>query len=267
MEINNLVFGGGGIKGIAFIGVLKKLEEKNVLKNIKRFAGTSIGSLIITMYLVGMTPDEIKDYIYRYDFKKFSEINILGLLSEYSVNNGNQLYDVMTGIFKKNKMDLYITLDDFFSVTGKEFTIITTSLTKQDVVYLSHKSWPNLPLFVALKMSMAVPIFYKPILYNEEYYVDGGLTNNFPMNVFNSHDTLGIRLDIFDNKIEINSFGEYLKAMFGCVAKMVDRTASNGKIVDLNIVHMGPLDFDIDLQTKKKLFVLGYDSLNEIIIA
>ena len=43
-NIDTLVLSGGGVKGLYYIGVLKKLEELNILKNINKFAGTSIGA-------------------------------------------------------------------------------------------------------------------------------------------------------------------------------------------------------------------------------
>jgi NTE family protein len=42
----NLVFKGGGVKGIAYVGALKALEEANVMAQITGFAGTSAGSIV-----------------------------------------------------------------------------------------------------------------------------------------------------------------------------------------------------------------------------
>jgi len=48
---------------------------------------------------------------------------------------------------------------------------------------LNHKTDPDLLLYKAITMSSAFPFVFKPIEYNGEYYIDGGLCNNFPFNM------------------------------------------------------------------------------------
>ena len=63
-----VVLGGGGIKGFGHIGLLKALEEKKI--HVEHFTGISIGSIISTLYVNGMTPDQISDLL-------CSELNIV----------------------------------------------------------------------------------------------------------------------------------------------------------------------------------------------
>ena len=57
--INNIVFSGGGIKGLIFIGCLKYLEENNLLKNIKAISGTSIGGVFSFLLNIGVIQDTL----------------------------------------------------------------------------------------------------------------------------------------------------------------------------------------------------------------
>ena len=68
---NTLVFEGGGIKSIAYIGALKHLVELSVLKNIKNFAGTSSGSQIATLLAIGYNLDELEEIILNTPFEDF----------------------------------------------------------------------------------------------------------------------------------------------------------------------------------------------------
>ena len=61
--IKNLVFSGGGLKGYAFIGVIKALYETHIIENITKFVGTSIGSIAAYFSIIGITHNEINDFI------------------------------------------------------------------------------------------------------------------------------------------------------------------------------------------------------------
>lgn len=57
--INTMVFKGGGPKAIAFLGAVRGIEqEREIFKNIKRFAGTSGGAITASLLAVGMDTDE-----------------------------------------------------------------------------------------------------------------------------------------------------------------------------------------------------------------
>ena len=52
-NFRNLVFEGGGVKGIAYAGALKELEKKGLLTSLQRVAGTSAGAITATLLAVG----------------------------------------------------------------------------------------------------------------------------------------------------------------------------------------------------------------------
>jgi predicted acylesterase/phospholipase RssA len=81
-----VVLSGGGIKGIAHIGALKALEEKQILKNIKVFAGTSIGGMIAALYIIGYTPDEMYNFIELFNIKKMRLLDPKGFFNKFGAN-------------------------------------------------------------------------------------------------------------------------------------------------------------------------------------
>ena len=84
-NIENLVFQGGGIKGIAYLGVLQQLlaEEPNIIKNTKRIAGTSAGSIVALYLALNLDPNtEIKELLSR----NYSDLLDDGLTLKVAVN-------------------------------------------------------------------------------------------------------------------------------------------------------------------------------------
>ena len=66
------VFEGGGVKGIALIGALKRLEEENVV--FSRVAGTSAGAITASLVAAGYKVDEVKDIVWEKNFNDFADV-------------------------------------------------------------------------------------------------------------------------------------------------------------------------------------------------
>ena len=83
-RINKLVFSGGSTKGISYIGIIKGLEENNLFKNIKTFAGTSIGAIFSFLLTIG------------YDYYSLNTLLNQSILKSYAKLIKCQVMDLMT---------------------------------------------------------------------------------------------------------------------------------------------------------------------------
>ena len=72
-KFKNLVFEGGGVKGIAYVGALKVLEQENILSKIKRVAGTSAGAFVAVLVGLGYTYKDLKKILWDLNFKDFMD--------------------------------------------------------------------------------------------------------------------------------------------------------------------------------------------------
>ena len=70
-HFRNLVFEGGGVKGIAYVGALEVLDKEGILKDIKRVAGTSAGALVAVLIGLGYSAKELKDILWSINFQNF----------------------------------------------------------------------------------------------------------------------------------------------------------------------------------------------------
>ncbi|MEJ1240066.1 patatin-like phospholipase family protein [Chryseolinea sp. T2] len=155
-----LALSGGGARGIAHLGMLRALEEHQV--KFACISGTSVGAILGAMYAQGMRPAEIMDAIIQ--TRIFRNLRpawtLRGLLSMESIHSLLMQF-VPHNTFEGLKLPL---------------TIAATDLEKGKPYYF--RSGPLIP---ALMASSCVPGMFSPVVLNGTSYVDGGVTDNFPV--------------------------------------------------------------------------------------
>ena len=266
-KITNLVFSGASTKIFLFIGFLKYLEKcnKNFLDNINSFAGTSSGSIISTGLALGFTVSELEELLIKLDFSKFNEINsegIINFLDNYGLNNCSMFEKVFRIILKKKINDENITFHDLFLKTNKNLIIVASNITKGNTVYFSHINTPNIKVIDALLSSISIPIIYIPKKIDNDLYLDGAITNNFPINLFEEEKDKTLGALVFENKkeFEIKTFFDFLLSMMFCNIEN-----SNKEILkkNKNVVKLGSnidiFDFNMDIELKSNIIQSGFD--------
>ena len=189
-----LVLSGGGAKGLAHIPVLQALDSLGIVPDI--VIGTSMGSVVGGLYAMGYSGDSIAAITKDIDWDV-----ILGgqiALMDVSVEEKSQYkkyladFDLIKGRPKINSALLndqllreFISLltypvfniDDFDDL-AIPFRSMTTDIVNGKEVLLSKGS-----LGLAMRASMSIPGVFRPVPYNNTLLVDGGILNNFPVDV------------------------------------------------------------------------------------
>ena len=210
--VDNLVFEGAGIRGIAYCGALMQLDEMDYLKSVRRVGGTSSGAITSCLLSVGYTPQEIYEIIGETNFGKFNDgggIFIGGIhrlkkkLGYYKGRKFLQwleeLVEAKTGSkdFTFSELQAKAT-SSAFNIPFKELVIAATSLNHQEPIFFSFYTYPNMRIVDAVRASMAVPYYFEPIIIDangksvsfkemkpeDHICVDGGFTTNFPIYIF-----------------------------------------------------------------------------------
>lgn len=195
-----LVFSGGGIKGICFTGALGVLEELNVLYSetngfkIKGIAGVSAGSIIASLLAVGYTPLELMDIMSKIDFEEIADDKLgyfrdtINFVENWGVCPGNYIMELMGDLIKQKTGNADYTLEDLMNDKQLKLVIVSTNMNYEKSVYLyagnQIKEYSNIPIRVAVRMSMGIPCMFEPYEYNNNYFVDGGMLDNYPLHVF-----------------------------------------------------------------------------------
>lgn len=195
-----LVLSGGGAKGLAHIGLIKVLEDHNI--PIDYIAGTSMGAIVGGLYSMGMTPDEMIELFNSNDFKLWST----GRMDKddlYYFKRNDELPDWMKfDITRKNdKVKLVLPFSliperqmDFaflqltaassaacnnnFNQLMVPFRCVATDIYHNEAVVMRDGD-----LGEAIRASMTFPLVFKPIEKDGMLLFDGGIVNNFPVNI------------------------------------------------------------------------------------
>ncbi|MFV0247567.1 MAG: patatin-like phospholipase family protein [Tenacibaculum sp.] len=192
-----LVLSGGGAKGLAHIGVLKLLEQSKV--QIDYIGGTSMGAIIGGLYAAGYSAEQIEGIVEQTDFmfliqdqvsrehksfftKQYGEKYAISL----PVNKGN--IGLPLSLSKGQNALNFLTellapvdqIDDFSKLPIPFFCVATNIETGKEIVLKKG----SLPL--ALRASAALPSLLNPVDINGELLIDGGVINNFPVDVMKS---------------------------------------------------------------------------------
>ena len=235
LHLENLVFSGGGMKGYIHIGVVKALEKYNILQNIIRFCGTSIGAFMCFLLVLGLSPHQIEDLFLTMDLHNFIYLDpqqILSLLDTFGINDGKQLDTILGIILEKTGYKKNITFQELFEETQKELILTGTCLETYKTQYFSRKSTPSMEVRLAVRISMCLPFLFHPIKYENKNYIDGALSNNLPMEVFQNqlNKTIGIILH-GHLKNQENSCPkhiiEYGMSLFRCMSRNIDNYKTN----------------------------------------
>jgi len=155
-----MVLSGGGARGAIHLGVLKAFDENGI--KIDAISGSSIGAIIGALYCAGINPLEIKSIMKS---KKFASVfhlswNKKGLLT-------------MTRLRKT--LSQFIPINDFESLNIPFYCCISNLDSGEFEIVDSGD------LGLAVSASASIPILFEPVEINGNYYVDGGLFNNLPV--------------------------------------------------------------------------------------
>ena len=179
-ELDELVIGSGGIFGVYMIGAIYELTKYHPLSKFKYYTGCSIGAIICLLINIGYNIESIKKIILEIDFGMFQEIKFVNFINDCGLDNGDKMMNFLKALILNKNIPFDITFEELYEKTKKTLTFTVSNITKGIVEYHNHILTPNMSILLSLKMSTNVPILYYPILYNNQYYVDGALLDPYP---------------------------------------------------------------------------------------
>lgn len=162
-----LALGSGAARGLAHIGVLRALKEKNI--SIEAVAGASMGALIGACYARNGDITDIEDVVLNLDWRKLAQLSDPNLASLFKgVIHGKKVEELLKTVIGDVKFsDLKIPL-----------SVVATDVSTGEEVVINEG-----PVIPAVRASISIPAIFMPVKRNNRFLIDGGIVNPVPVNV------------------------------------------------------------------------------------
>jgi NTE family protein len=308
----NLVFSGGGVRGIAYLGAVEVLDEYRILDNIERVAGTSAGAITATLLSLRLRVAEMRELFLTLDFRKVpqsdtrhtkrrlisipDEENPRRFLRSYGWYSSQYFYhwlqDIIAHQYGGNPK---ASFRDFRERGYRDLYIVAANVSRQRAEVFSPDHTPEVAVADAVRMSISIPLYFESLRFNGkrfgsgEYYVDGGLYDNFPVHIFDKEkfagkpwafrdgvnwETLGLLLypekarHLEEPEIPENVW-DFLSLMLRNVyyshelSSYRTSTVDQERTIEISDCGISPTDFDIEPgdETYQKLYQSGRNAV------
>lgn len=234
-----LALSGGGIRGVAHLGVLQALSDKGI--KFSHISGTSAGAVAAAFFAAGYEPKETLNIIRQAHLLRLlrPSIGSTGLLSILRVE------DLLKEYFPDNS----------FNKLKIPITVTAVDLGEGKLVYFNDGE-----LVKCLLASCCLPGVFKPIIINDHMFVDGGILNNFPVEplVGNCDLIIGVSCNHLAPVTEIHSFGQMVdRAAMLAINSTLD---THKKLCDVVIEPHGLGSYGIfDTNYAEYIYMIGYE--------
>jgi len=272
-----LLFSGGAIKGYSYLGVIKALNEKKLLENVHTIIGTSVGSIVALLLSLELKYTEIEELFNSCNpenFKSFTVTQIFNLYKTYGLESGEKINNYIKGLLESVLNNPFATFEDLYFKNKKKIMITGTCINKKKLEIFSYETTPKMPLYLAIRISISIPIIFSPVRYNGKLYIDGGVLENYPLSVIpsNIESKYILGICIKNDGLSSDTFYNYILNIFVCIENYIYNRSenemkkiANENTINLYINEMSFLKFKLNSEEKEKLFNIGYNSTKKYI--
>jgi predicted acylesterase/phospholipase RssA len=255
-----LLLSGGGMRGIAYIGVFKILQKSGILEKLQYVCGVSIGAAFCLLLTLGYSYKELREEILSKNFKTLHRVKLKNLMSKWGLDSGDGLKEWLETFLIKKGFDREVTFSELQDKVSLKLNVVTTNLSKSQLVLLNSETSPDLKVVDGILMSMAVPFVFCSREWQGDIYVDGAVLSNLPINLckeklgISSDELLAVKLDDRNTGGEIGDLKSFVSALGKCIIRS-NETCEN--LISIDISDTPHLDFQMTKETKRYLIKCG----------
>ena len=251
---DGLVLSGGAARGAAFLGALDALRAGGQLDGVKTVAGTSIGALAAV--LVAQRAD-MRTVLAKIASRPFQlEVDFVSMEQRFGIDDGQGLLAFLRSLVGRD------TFRQLAERSGTRVIVCATSLRTRGPVYFQPASHPEMEVAQAVYLSCALPFVFAYAVHGADgAYVDGGLSDNFPVGAAAAagcRRILGLRFRQPAPKPVPDTLTDYVLALMACMAWQSPPTDDAcARLVELAVEPDAALDFSMTDAALCALFELG----------
>ena len=272
----NCIFGGGGIRGMCHVGVLRALNEYGI--EIDSIAGSSVGAVFASLFAAGYNANEIEELFIEFNFNMFRDLNINLFNSDISLSKGEIFLEWL-----REKISIKYCGEKNKKVTFKDLEknlyILSIDLKTNTPFIFSKTTTPDEEVALAVRTSASLPGLMKPININNSILVDGDLIKSWPAwKVYEelnnpNHRLLELRLEGSRDGSDIKNPMDFLNSIINTIWYLSTENVFNSYqkndrydyiVIDTKDIIL--FDFTIDKSTKEALVEKGYQTAKQYLV-
>uniref|UniRef100_A0A6C0EHB5 PNPLA domain-containing protein n=1 Tax=viral metagenome TaxID=1070528 RepID=A0A6C0EHB5_9ZZZZ len=218
MNIKHIVLSGGAQIGFSIYSALARLIQNKFvdMSKIETMYATSAGTFVSVIASLPISNEDIDEYMINRPWENVFPLHptdILNIYSSKGLYDDSFIRELFKPLFACCDLNMNITMKEFYEFSNIEHHFFSVDLNKMELINISYKTHPELPLLKAVHMSSAIPYIIQPVFYEDKCCIDGGAMSNFPINFCledtkcDKNEVLGIKsTSIYNNpKVDVNS--------------------------------------------------------------
>ena len=268
------IFGGGAIRGLAYLGAMQAMKELGV--TIKAYAGSSVGAVFAAFASLDYTYEEFREIFNEVNFDLFRDVRF-DLAKKFAISKGEHFLNwIRCGIEKKFYADKYekgknepVTFKDI----DKDVFVITTNINGCEPYIFSKYTTPDFEVAQAVRISTSLPGLLEPFEYDKKVLIDGDMMKSWPMwrvsEILCPKDCRVIEFRLEGAKFwtDVKNSVEYLNAVFATLSNFATdyimqtyQPKDKFDYIKIDTDHILPVQFSLPQSEREKLIQLGYDT-------
>jgi NTE family protein len=266
---------GGGIKGLAHIGALEVLQERGLLRAVREYIGISAGALCAFALCVGCTLSELRMVVELLEFGNLRTLEpetVFDFPETYGIDTGENLVRLVAAILRAKHLPVDITFAGLRAARPAlpALRMYATDLNTCRAAELSMAATPDMELRLALKASMAIPIYFQPVRDpgTGHVLVDGGVVCHSPLK-FLTAEEIGVTLsltfsDEHKPKEDIQTLGGFLKQLYFALDFQYNEELvgqHRDRVIVLRCGAFNALNFEMTQEEKVGLLAAGREGV------
>ena len=262
-QLETLVFSGGGVRGISYIGVILAFQDtyaKSMNEHFQRFVGTSVGALFALFCAINVDFSNLIETFQSIGLSVIFEKDPIWLLTNFALSDGHTVQALLVSVLESKGFKSNVTFGELFKLTNKHLVATTVDLNTANVMYLDHIKYPDIPIVKGIMGSMALPPIFPPVVHASWSFIDGGLLDAFPIALFDPLKTLGIHtawyIDPNSPTKDINSY--YTRILAILQLPLFESQEANLECPWTVYIDLGNINADTVTVEPKELVFKGY---------
>jgi len=278
MSFKSICLSGGGVNGYAHLGMLEYLYINSHLQLLDTIVCTSIGSVVGLLFLIGYTPTEIFNTFKGLDISScFKFEHVENIFDLYGIDTGEYFIAKLVDILVEKKVSPLLTFKELYKTFKKRLIVCGTNVSEHLPIYFNESTYPDMKIIDAIRISISIPLLFTPVQFENDLYVDGFLTDNYPIQYTiddfknrYSNKELGREYNLNQNIIGcsitstkttgITNFYNYIYNLFCCTRK---KTRSDYTIYI--VAQHTPIHFSLQEKDIQSLFDNSFTLTKEYI--